>query len=73
MNNVYVIGGLIGYNRTNSCMDLNIKDNIWRRIARMKEARYVSACSVFEGKLVVSGGVGSVYLNTVEAYDHVAD
>ena len=39
----------------------------------MNNARRLSACSVFEGKIVVSGGYYNVSLNTVEAYDHAGD
>ena len=39
----------------------------------MNTARRFSACSVFEGKIVVSGGNFYGRINTVEAYDHVAD
>ena len=39
----------------------------------MMHARSISACSVFEGRIVVSGGINSERLNTVEAYDHVGD
>ena len=74
MNNVYFIGGLIRYNRTTSCIEFNTKDHTWREIARMNDARSCSACAVFEGIIVVSGGFGqNETLNTVEAYDYVAD
>ena len=41
----------------------------------MNEGRIRAACTVFEGRVVVSGGYGNnVFItNTVEAYDHVAD
>ena len=41
----------------------------------MNEVRYGSACAVFEGTSVGRGGYdqrGRI-LNTVEAYDHIAD
>ena len=39
----------------------------------MKEARLDAACAVFEGRVVASGGWNDIRLNTVEAYDHVAN
>ena len=39
----------------------------------MNEQREDAACTVFEGKIVVSGGCNGNHLNTVEAYDHVVD
>ena len=39
----------------------------------MNNATKLSACSVFEGRVVVSGGLNNGILNTVEAYDHVGD
>ena len=40
----------------------------------MNEARYKTACTVFEGRVVVSGGYrNGASLNTVESYDHIAD
>ena len=42
----------------------------------MNEIRTFAACTVFEGKIVVSGGYNLnnfIGINTVEAYDHVAD
>ena len=42
----------------------------------MNESRMFGACTVFEGKIVISGGIvnnGYESLKSVEAYDHVAD
>ena len=41
----------------------------------MNEARCYASCVVFEGKIVVSGGYNDNdrTLNTVEAYDHIAN
>ena len=37
-------------------------------------SRIDASCTVFEGRVVVSGGSGDINdLNSVEAYDHVAD
>ena len=39
----------------------------------MIEPRSATACSVFEGNIVVCGGRNNETINTVEAYDHIAD
>ena len=41
----------------------------------MKVARQNASCSVFEGRIVVTGGYNNNYglFNTVEAYDHIDD
>ena len=40
----------------------------------MNETRWAASCAVFEGRIVVCGGRSNVdSLNTVTAYDHVAD
>ena len=70
MNNVYVIGG--SFKRP--CIEFKTKDNKWRKVASMNEARTRSACAVYDGRIVVSGGFGrGAILNSVEAYDHVSD
>ena len=74
MGNIYVIGG--SYYKggiTNTCFQLSTEDYKWRKVAKMNEPRFGSACLVFEGKIVVSGGTSYLEgVNTVEAYDHVA-
>lgn len=39
----------------------------------MNHARLNPSCAVFEGRIVVFGGYNGGSLNTVEAYDHIAD
>ena len=41
----------------------------------MKEIKDLFACTVFDGKIVISGGFNSGYgyLKSVEAYDHYED
>ena len=48
-----------------SCFVYNFETNKLCPIADMNERRYDSACTVFEGKIVVIGG----YQKKVEAYD----
>ena len=80
MQKIYVIGG---YRKTkpkifssvNSCMCYDIKSNNWTFIATMNKRRQKSSCAVFEGRIVVTGGLiiensNSVgfYTKTVESY-----
>ena len=44
-----------------------MKYETWTKIADMNEHRKGAACTVYEGKFVVSG---SFYLKSVEAYDY---
>ena len=82
IDKIYVIGGredLENWNALNSCLEYDVKGNEWRETAAMNEARYIAACTVFQGKIVVSGGCFEdfrgldIILNTVEVYDHVAN
>ena len=58
----------------NSCFKFKAADCSMNEIAEMKTARNRSACAVFEEKIVVSGWSSfGRRLNTVEAYDHVAN
>ena len=70
MDNIYVMGH--GYNR---CMEFNKNNQKWKNVAEMKEKRIYLSVAVFEGRIVASGGwnIDNGTLNTVEAYDHVAD
>ena len=72
MDQIFVIGC---YNVItgiyDSCIKFNTKDNEWREVAIMNESKPCAASTVFEGKVVVSGGLNNDPLNTVEAYDHI--
>ena len=49
----------------------SIKGNLWSQIANMNdEIRLSAACTVYEGKVVVTGGYNSKGLKSVEAYDY---
>ena len=71
---VYVIGGnrIIKWkdNRSiSSCMCYDIKSSKWIYIASMIESRKCASCSVFEGKIVVTGGYSySFTFNSAESY-----
>ena len=73
MGNAYVLGGNIEQVRLNSCLMFNPTDCSWKEVAEMNQSRYYASSTVFEGKIVVSGGINNEFLTTVEAYDHVAN
>ena len=59
---------------TASCVVFCTKMLEWKEIPEMSQPRRNSACSVFEGRIVVSGGNNNYeILNTLEAYDHVGN
>ena len=58
MNCVYFIGG---YSNADDkykaeCYKYESMNDNWRQIASLHEQRCLSACSVYEGKIVVTGG-----------------
>ena len=75
MDEIFIIGGCywgcLHKIITKDCLKLNTKDNSWKKISNMNEPRRNSACAVFQGSIVVSGGEDSerLNLNTVESYD----
>ena len=86
MDKVFIIGGYYfvrddnelyepEFDATNSCLQYDTKDNTWKEVVGMNEARRNTACAVFEGNIVVSGGIDNNYidLKTVESYNVVAD
>ena len=73
MDKVYFIGGCLHETELDICTQFDTKDYTWRDVASMNEIRSYAACTVFEGRVVVSGGYGiNGILNSVEAYDHMA-
>ena len=71
LKGVYVVGGIIensGY--TNSCCKYETKDNKCYQIANLQTERSNTACTVFEGKVVVTGGLNVEELRSVESYDY---
>ena len=76
MKKLFIIGGHDGDQvTTSSCIKLNTKNCKLKKCKNMKTARRCSACTAFEGRVVVSGGYddNGVVTNSVEAYDHVAN
>ena len=84
MKSVYVIGGFYNhhynismlnniqrYNRKIQSCCYKYDANKWTKVADLQKKRCFSACTVFEGKIVVTGGSNSNgSLRSVEAYDH---
>ena len=77
MDSIYIVGGVVGYSSTNTCVEFCTKTLKWHNISNMNGERTKAACTVFEGRVVVSGGFRNLnsndISNTVEAYDHVAN
>ena len=82
MNELYVLGGYCD-DYLRSCFKYNFTLNRLSYISIMNESRLDAACTVFESKIVVSGGymyddkLNSVFLDdifvnlkSVETYDH---
>ena len=72
MSNLYLVGGcIIGYKSLSTCYTYDTNTNTWNEIADLNVARYYAACTVFEGKIVVTGGENNwSSLKSVEAYDY---
>ena len=72
-NSIFVIGGNHDSKGvTGSCLKFNPKTYAYYEIgAKMKEARLRAACEVFDGKIVVCGGISRNFkaIKTVECYD----
>ena len=73
MGNAYVFGVYFKQETINSFLMFNTRGYSWKEVAEMNESRYNASSIVFEGKIVVSGGCNNRILNTVEAYDNVAN
>ena len=76
MKKIYIIGGddLTFNAPTDECLEFDTVSHKTRNIERMYDDRKFPSCTVFQGRVVVSGGFNVAgNRNTVEAYDHVAD
>ena len=68
MNSIYMIGGYL-YSKT--CYKYEINVNNWTKIADLKIDRSKSACAVFEGKIVATGGyMYNGRTKSAESYDY---
>ena len=71
MKELFVFGGHYFRGTISSCFRYNFRLNKWSYKANMNESRIEAACTVFEGKIVVSGGrKNTCYLKSVELYDY---
>ena len=74
MSKLYIIGGWIKSCNTDltSCYTYDIENEIWNKIAELNLARDSAASTVFEGKILVTGGqdINTETLNSVEGYDY---
>ena len=82
MDDIFITGGIIFEIEnehmsyiTDSCLKFGVKDCKWKEVARMNEARCYAASTLFEGRIVVSGGedTDEYSLDTVESYDAIAN
>ena len=75
MKNHYVIGGIVKFQRERTCLRYTTRNSKWENISNLCNARSCAACTVFEGKIVVSGGASDNWKgsNSVETYDHHDD
>ena len=72
MNFVYLIGGYdTDLKYTAECYKYEAMNDNWRQIAMLLKERCCSACLVYEGKIVVTGGCSdSGRLKSVEEFCH---
>ena len=75
MDKVFIFGGIKDKIKTNSCLQFDTSDYSWKEVARMSEVRLYAACTIFEERVVVSGGIGirNDSLKTVETFDVLPD
>ena len=77
INSIFVIGGMKGGPITDTCMQFDTKTYKFKEAANLIEAKWNAGCSVFGGRIVISGGTGAggqqLRTNTVQAYDHVSN
>ena len=75
MDKIHAIGGSnLDGKIFNYCLEFDPKHCSWKEFAGTMEPRDLSACAVFQGKLVASGGRDPETLDnleTVETFDHV--
>ena len=72
MNKLYLLGGWIKscVKSLSSCYIFDFNSSTLNKIADLNVAREFAACTVFEGKIVVTGGVNNwSQFNSVESYD----
>ena len=81
VDSIYFIGGRFYDNIDDdnddirkNCILFDTNTKKWKKVTKMNDSRMFAACTVFEGRVVVSGGFHNMEgLRTVEAYDHIAN
>ena len=74
-NEIYVAGGYFSGNLTRSCEVYSIKDNVWRELQALNEAKCsVTLCTLNGRYLYCFGGLakkldGAFLLNSIEVLD----
>ena len=72
MRELYLIGGYASKNKTwlKSNYNYNTESNKREKKASLKKARKYAACTDFEGKILVTGGLNEGHLRLAEACDY---
>ena len=77
MGKIYIMGGYDsdkpGDCTQKTALTYDPKTDAWEEKATMNESRRHAACSVFDGKTVVSGGIDLQESRSVEVYDAFSD
>ena len=76
MDKIFILGAFYekGDKVTSSCFYFDIRQNCFIKVSKMIHARMSAACVVFQGNIVVSGGMNYYNdLNSVESYDVFAN
>ena len=76
INKLFLVGGYTeSMIATDLCSTFNANDNSWRAVTGMEQVRFAADCTVFDGQVVVAGGMdeNETPLKTVQRYDVTAD
>ena len=77
MDKIFIMAGACdkrSINATSSCFHFDTRQDYFKEISKMNQARMCAACVVFQGNIVVSGGMNTVNVfNSVESYDVFAN
>ena len=74
-DSIFLIGGDDNWKGISDyCYELNLKDFSWQEKSRMREARESPSSCVFEGRIIVTGGLqNNEYGNFVNYYDNILE
>ena len=68
MKSIYVIGGS---GNKKDCYKFETTKNKWSKISELRKQRFSPSCTVFDGKIIVTGGFNTGRrLRSVESFDH---